>query len=136
MAAGPGSSGVAMNVCEATATHLVLGAVLGMSAVGAVPMSNEDAEQAAHFLGNRAYKALDGGLDGEAVTARWARRFHSGIPVCERCTDVKDAVARCDGCADALCSRCWGDGDTLFCAACWHRRRPAFDDVIVTSGIL
>jgi hypothetical protein len=136
MAARPVSSGVAMNVCEATATNLVLGAVLGMSAVGTVRISDEDAEQAAHFLGNRAYKVSDGGLDGEAVEARWARRFHSGIPVCERCPDVNDAVARCDGCGDALCRRCWGDGDSLFCAACWHRRRPAFDDVIVRSGLL
>jgi len=82
-----------MNVREGTATNVVLGAVLGMSAVGAVP-------------------------------------------VCERCPDVNDAVACCDGCGDALCRRCWGDGDTLFCAACWHRRRPAFDDVIVRSGVL
>ena len=121
---------------EATATHLVLGAVLGMSAVGAVKVSDEDAEQAAHFLGNRAHRSLNGGLDGEAVAARWARRFQSGIPVCERCPDVRDAVARCDGCGDALCVRCWGDGDALFCAACWHRRQPAFDDVIVTRGVL
>jgi hypothetical protein len=79
---------------------------------------------------------LDGSLDGEAVAARWARRFHSGIPVCERCREVRDAAARCDGCGDALCQRCWGDGDALFCAACWHRRQPAFDDVVVTSGVL
>jgi hypothetical protein len=125
-----------MNVCEATATNLLLGAVLGMSAVGAVPVSDEDADRAARFLGNRAYKALDGGGDGEAVVARWARRFHSGIPVCERCPDVSDAAARCDGCGEALCLRCWGDGDALFCAACWHRRQPAFDDVIVTTGVL
>jgi primosomal protein N' len=125
-----------MNVCEATATNLLLGAVLGMSAVGAVPVSDEDAERAAHFLGNRAYKALDEELDGEAVAARWARRFHSGIPVCERCREVRDAAARCDGCGDALCLRCWGDGDKLFCAACWLRRQPAFEDVVVTNEVL
>jgi len=125
-----------MNVSEATATHLLLGAVLGMSAVGAVPVSEEDAERAAQFLGNRAYRALDGGLDGEAVAARWARRFHSGIPVCERCREVRDATARCDGCGDALCVGCWGEGDDLFCGACRHRRLPAFEDVVVRSGVL
>jgi len=125
-----------MNVSEATATHLLLGAVLGMSAVGGIPVSDEDVDRAAHFLGKRAYKVLDGGLDGEAVAARWARRFHSGIPVCERCREVRDAAARCDGCGDALCRVCWGDGDALFCAACWHRRQPAFEDVRVTNGLL
>lgn len=49
-----------MNVSEATATNLLLGAVLGMSAVGTVPVSHEDAERAAQFLGNRASTALDG----------------------------------------------------------------------------
>ena len=125
-----------MNVSEATATNLLLGSVLGMSAVGTVPVSHEDAERAAQFLGNRVSTALGGDLDGEAVAARWARRFQSGIPVCERCREVRDAAARCDGCGEALCRRCWGDGDGLFCAACWHRRLPAFDDVVVTSGVL
>jgi hypothetical protein len=125
-----------MNVSEATATNLLLGAMLGMSAVGTVPVSDEDADRAAHYLGNRAHRALDGSLDAEAVAARWARRFHSGIPVCERCREIRDAASRCDGCGEALCHRCWGDGDALFCAACWHRRQPAFDDVVVTSGVL
>ena len=125
-----------MNVSEATATNLLLGAVLGRSAVGGVPVSDEDADRAAHFLANRSSGAPGGGLDGEAVAARWARRFHSGIPVCERCRDVRDAAARCDGCGDALCLRCWGDGDDWFCAPCWHRRQPAFEDVVVTSGVL
>ena len=125
-----------MNVCEATATNLVLGAVLGMSAVGGVPVSDEDADRAAHFLANRSSRARDSGPDGEAVAARWARRFHSGIPVCERCREVRDAAARCDGCGDALCRQCWGDGDDLFCAACWHRRQPPFEGVVITSGVL
>ena len=125
-----------MNVSEATATNLLLGAVLGMSAVGPVAVSDEDADRAAHYLGNRADKTSAGSLDGEAVEARWAHRFHSGIPVCERCRDIRDAAARCDGCGEALCHRCWGDGDALFCAPCWHRRQPAFDDVIITSGVL
>ena len=60
----------------------------------------------------------------------------SGSLVCERCIDVSRAVACCDGCGDALCHRCWGDGDALLCAACWHRRQPAFEDVVVTSGVL
>ena len=55
---------------------------------------------------------------------------------CERCGEVRDASSCCDGCGDALCDGCWGEGDALFCAACWHRRQPAFDDVIVTSGVL
>ena len=84
MSVRSGGLGEAMNVSEATATNLVLGAVLG---------------------------------------------------ICERCGEVRDAVC-CDGCGDALCHRCWGDGDALLCAACWHRRQPAFDDVIVTSGVL
>jgi hypothetical protein len=125
-----------MNVSEATATNLLLGVVLGMSAVGAVPVSDEDARRAAHFHGNRAGKASDGELDGEVVAARWTRRFHSGIPVCERCREARDAAARCDGCGDALCAGCWGDGDDLFCGPCRHRRRPAFEDVVVTGGVL
>jgi hypothetical protein len=59
-----------------------------------------------------------------------------GIQVCERCGEVTAAAVCCDGCAEALCARCWGDGDVLFCAACWHRRQPAFEDVVVTSGVL
>ena len=132
----PGILGEPMNVSEATATNLLLGAVLGMSAVGVVPVSDADAERAAQFLGNRACKALGGGLDSEAVAARWARRFHSGIPVCERCRDVRDAAARCDACGDALCMGCWADGDQLVCGPCRHRRRRPCEDVVVTSGVL
>ena len=88
-AARPGGVGEAMNVSEATATNLLLGAVLGMSAVGTVPVSDEDADRAAHYLGNRAHRALDGSPDAEAVAARWARRFQSGIPVCERCREIR-----------------------------------------------
>jgi hypothetical protein len=132
----PGILGETMNVSEAAATNLLLGVVLGMSGVGAVPVSDEDAERAAQFLGNRAGRASDGGLDSEAVAARWARRFHSGIPVCERCREVRDAAARCDGCGDALCEGCWADGDDLVCGVCRQRRRPPFEDVVVTSGVL
>ena len=60
----------------------------------------------------------------------------AGLGICERCGEVRDAASCCDGCGDALCDGCWGEGDALFCAACWHRRQPAFDDVIVTSGVL
>jgi hypothetical protein len=133
-AATPGTLGEAMNVSEVTATNLLLGVVLGMSGVGAVPVNDEDAERAAQFLGNRA--GSDGALDSEAVAARWERRFHSGIPVCERCRDVRDAAARCDGCGDALCEGCWGDGDALVCGVCRYRRRPPFEDVVVTRGVL
>src|SRR5947207_2921298 len=66
-----GHLGGTMNVSEATATNLLLGVVLGMSGVGAVPVSDEDAERAAQFLANRA--GSDGALDCEAVAARWAR---------------------------------------------------------------
>ena len=124
-----------MNVSEATATNLLLGAVLGMSAVGSVHLSDEDVERAAHFLANRSREAVGGQLDCEAA-ARWTRRFHSGIPVCERCRELRDAAARCDGCGEALCLQCWGDGGDLLCGACWHRRQPAFEDVTVTSGVL
>jgi len=122
-----------MNVSEAPATNLVLGAVLGMSAVGTVWLSDEDAERAARFVGHR---APDGERNAVAVTARWARRFHAGLPVCERCREVRDVAARCDGCGDALCPVCWGDGDAVFCAACWQRHRPVFDDVVVRTGVL
>ena len=132
----PGTWGETMNVSEVAATNLLVGVVLGMSGVGAVPVNDEDAERAAQFLGNRAGKTSEGPLDGEAVAARWARRFHSGVPVCERCREVRDAAARCDGCGDALCKGCWGDGDALVCGACRYRRRPAFEDVVVTSGVL
>jgi hypothetical protein len=125
--------GKTMNVSEATATNLLLGAVLGMSAVGAVPVSDEDADRAAHFLANR---ALDGRLDGEAVAARWAQRFHSGIPVCERCSHIREAAARCDGCEEALCLACWGDGDELLCGVCRSRRWLPYEDVVITSGVL
>jgi hypothetical protein len=124
-----------MDMSEATATNLLLGAVLGMSAVGGVPVSDEDADRAAHFLANRAGRALERGLDGEAVAARWARRFRSGVPVCERCREVNDAAARCDGCGEALCLRCWDDGDDFVCAVCLHRRISPFEDVPVTSGV-
>ena len=70
------------------------------------------------------------------MTVSEATATGSGRLVCERCIDVSRAVACCDGCGDALCHRCWGDGDALLCAACWHRRRPAFEDVVVTSGVL
>ena len=60
----------------------------------------------------------------------------SGIPICERCLEVTVASVCCDGCGDALCVRCWGDGDALFCGACWLRRQPSFEDVVVTSGVL
>ena len=72
-----------MNVSEATATNLLLGAVLGMSAVGSVHLSDDDVERAAHFLANRSREAVGGQLDGEAAAARWTRRFHSGIQVLE-----------------------------------------------------
>jgi len=118
-------------VSEATATNLLLGAALGMSAVGRVQVSDEDVERAAHFLANRSYEALEGRLDGEAVAARWTHRFHSGIPVCERCREVRDAAARCDGCGEALCLQCWGKGGALLCGVCWHRRQVA----ALTSGL-
>ena len=59
-----------------------------------------------------------------------------GVPACERCWEVTEAAVCCDGCGELLCLRCWADGDALFCAACWHRRQPAFEDVVVSGGVL
>jgi hypothetical protein len=55
--------------------------------------------------------------------------------VCERCLKVEEATA-CVGCGEQLCMSCWGEGDDLHCGACRHRRRPAFEEVVVTSGVL
>lgn len=70
------------------------------------------------------------------MNASEARRFRSGIAICEWCREVRETVARCAGCAEELCLRCWGDGNDLLCGVCQHRRRPAFDDVVLKSGVL
>jgi hypothetical protein len=125
-----------MNVSEATATKVLLGAVLGMPAVEGIPAGDEATRQAAVFLATLAHETLGGGLDAEAVASRWARRIRSGIAICEWCREVRETVARCVGCGEELCLRCWADGNDLLCGVCRHRRRPAFDDVVVTSGVL
>jgi hypothetical protein len=71
----------------------------------------------------------------QAVTSRAARSFEAGTPGCERCRTV-GVAGWCDGCGEQLCLRCWGDGDALFCGVCWHRRLPAFEDVVATTGVL
>jgi len=56
--------------------------------------------------------------------------------VCERCRTVGEAAAVCEGCGEQLCGSCWGEGEYLLCGVCRHRRRPAFEDVVVTSRVL
>jgi hypothetical protein len=56
--------------------------------------------------------------------------------VCERCREFGEVAACCEGCAEQLCRRCWGDGNDLHCGVCRHRRLPPFEDVVVTSGVL
>ena len=138
-----------MDLNEATATNVLLRALLGMPAVEGVltpprevsawppeGVSDEETRRAAVFLATLAHETLGGGLDGEAVASRWARRIRSGIAICEWCRQVRETVARCVGCGEELCLRCWADGDDLVCGVCRHRRRSAFEDVVVTSGVL
>jgi hypothetical protein len=71
----------------------------------------------------------------EALASGSARHFEAGASDCERCRTV-GVAGWCEGCGEQLCLRCWGDGDALFCGPCWHRRLPAIEDVVVTSGVL
>jgi hypothetical protein len=125
-----------MNVSEAVATNILLRAVLAMPAGRGAPVGEEEVERAARFLAGRAYRALGGGLDGEAVALRWAKRFRPLTPLCERCGQGRAVPGSCEGCGEELCVQCWGDPDNLLCGACRHRRRPAYEDVRVTSGVL
>lgn len=125
-----------MDMTEAAATNVLLGAVLGTPPVDGVSIGEEAARRAAIFLATRAHEALRGGLEGEAVASRWARRFRSRIAVCEWCREVRETVASCLGCGEELCLRCWGDGNDRLCAVCQDRRSSTYEDVVVTSGLL
>lgn len=128
-----------MNLSEAVATNILLRALLGMpggAGVTVVTVSDEEAEQAARFLAERARKALGGGVDSLAVATRWARRFRSVSPACERCSRIVDGEAWCQGCGEDLCPTCWGEGDEFLCEVCGHRSLRLIEDVEVTSGAL
>ena len=125
-----------MDASEAAATNVLLRAVLGMAGPEGLVISDDDAQRAARFLADRAHRALDGGLEGDVVATRWARRWRVVRPVCGRCSCVVEAEAWCASCGDELCGRCWGEGDEVFCDVCRHRRLSLLEDVLVTSGAL
>lgn len=131
-----GHEGNAMNVSEAAATNVLLRALLGMPDAQGLVVTDEDAEQAARFLAERARKTLSEGVDGMTVNTRWARRFRSVSPICERCGSVLNGEAWCQACGEELCAPCWGTGDQFLCQACWSHRPPLIEDINVTSGAL
>jgi hypothetical protein len=126
-----------MNLSEAVATNILLRALLGMpGGEGVTVVSDEEAEEAARFLAERARNALGGGVDSLAVATRWARRFRWLSPACERCSRIVDGEAWCQGCGEELCPRCWGEGDEFLCEVCRYPSLRLIEDVEVTDGAL
>lgn len=125
-----------MNLSEAVATNILLRALLGMPGDDGLPVSDEEAEQGARFLADRAHKALGGGVDRLAVATRWARRFRVARMACQRCSPIEDAPVWCQGCGEQLCAACWGKGDEFLCEVCRSRSLRLIQDVSVASGAL
>jgi len=91
----------------------------------------DDGQRAAVCMATGASPTVRG-----SVAGRWATSFPARPVTGERCGQVSTAAVCCEGWGDVLCVGCWAEGDGLLCLVCWHRRRPVFEDVVITNGVL